>query len=80
MYAIGIDPTESLAELERFNNTYGYTWPVAKPPGTMLIDYRVIVRSTKVAIDGNGIITFREGYGAKSAETWHEVFRQVTST
>ncbi len=52
---------------------------MATAPSGMLPDYRITVQSTKVAINGDGIIGFRAGYGVKADDIWHQVFRQLTS-
>lgn len=78
-YAIGIDPTEGLPLLEQYKKAQGYPWPMATASPGMLPDYHVITQSTKVAIDGSGVIIFRAGYGVESPDTWHEVFSQLAS-
>jgi len=46
----------------------------------MLPDYSIIVQSTKVAIDGEGIIVFREGYGVKSSDIWRQLFQRLSES
>ena len=76
-YAIGIDPTESLDNLERYKAEQKHPWPVATAPFGMLADYDIKIQSTKVAIDGKGIIAYREGYGGGFAENWHRLFQDL---
>ena len=45
----------------------------------MLPAYRIITQSTKVAIGGDGVITFRAGYGKASDDTWVEVFEELAT-
>jgi hypothetical protein len=78
-YAIGVDPTEPLQELEDFRKTEGYPWPVASPGRNMLADLRVLVRSTKLAFDKMGIIAYRDGYGEGDVEEWKRVFEKLAS-
>ena len=78
-YAIGVDPGEGISLLERYKEAQGYPWAVTTAPSGMLPDYRIITQSTKVAIDASGVIIFRAGYGVESPNTWHQVFRQLTS-
>ena len=44
----------------------------------MLPEYNIQQQSTKVAIDRDGVIVFREGFGVEPAETWHELFRELS--
>ncbi len=77
-YALGIDPTEGLSALVRFRDGQDHPWPVAKAPAAMLPQYNVLQQSTKVAIDSNGVIVFREGYGVEDTETWVRLFRELS--
>ncbi len=77
-YALGIDPTEELSDLVRYRDGQDHSWPVAKAPAAMLPQYNVVQQSTKVAVDRNGVIVFREGYGVEPAETWHQLFRELS--
>ena len=77
-YALGIDPTEGLSSLVRYRDGQGYPWPVSQAPATMLPQYNVLRQPAKVAIDRNGVITFRGGYGVEPAETWRGVFQELS--
>ena len=77
-YALGIDPTEGLGSLVRYRDGQGYPWPVSKAPAAMLPQYNILGQPTKLAIDGNGVITFRGGYGVESVETWQQVFQELS--
>ena len=77
-YALGIDPTEELSTLVGYRDGQGYPWPVSKAPAAMLPQYNVLGQPTKLAVDGNGIIVFREGYGVEPAETWRQLFRELS--
>jgi hypothetical protein len=79
-YAIGTDPFEPLDELVQYKEAQGYIWPVSMAPAGMLPDYSILVQSTKVAIDGEGIITFREGYGRKSSDIWRQLFQRLSKS
>lgn len=55
---------ESAATLEEYAAEHGYTGMIsAQPVGTMLADLRIVSQSSMIAVDGNGVITFRKGYG-----------------
>ncbi len=79
-YAIGIDPFERLDRLLEYKEAQGYPWPVSMAPTGILPDYNITVQSTKVAIDGEGIITFREGYGRKFSDVWRQLFQRLTKS
>ena len=68
--SIGIDPTESMAELVEYKNRNGHPWRVAKPTEQMIADLKVTSQSTKIAFNSSGIITYRDGYGKGNKEIW----------
>ena len=65
--------------LIRYKEEEEQPWPVAVAPPGMVPAYRVINQSTKVAIGGDGIITFRSGYGALPVATWAEVLEELAT-
>ena len=73
-YAIGQDPFESIELLESYRKKQGYPWPVAEIDPGVLKDLGVLVQSTKIALDHQGIIAYRDGYGAGGPAEWREVF------
>ena len=80
LYAIGSDPTEDLQLLENFRLAEGQTWPVAKPVGNMLQDLEVLQRSTKIAFDTSGVITYRARFGQGDPVEWRRVFREMAES
>ena len=42
----------------------------------MLEDFNVRIQSTKIAIDFNGVIIYRAGYGQGTIEEWISVFEK----
>ncbi len=77
-YALSYDLFVELSELVRYRDGQDHPWPVAKAPAAMLPQYNIVQQSTKVAIDRDGVILFREGYGVEDAETWHRLFRELS--
>ncbi len=77
-YGLGIDPTEGLGTLVRYRDGQAYPWPVAKAPAAMLPEYNVLGQPSKLAIDDDGVITYRGGYGVESAEKWQQVFQDLS--
>ena len=53
---------------------------MAEPTGTMLRDLKVLVQSTKIAVDSQGVIIYRDGYGQGDEETWRQVFQDLASS
>ena len=49
-YAVGEDPTEDLERLERFRIGQGHPWPVAESDPSIIRSFRVLERSTKIAV------------------------------
>lgn len=78
-FAVGSDPTESLARLENYRRQEGHPWPVAEGVGTMLRNFNVVQQSTKIAIDSRGLITYRAGYGRGDSNTWRQLFKTLAS-
>ncbi|MCZ6615126.1 MAG: hypothetical protein O7F09_01690 [Chloroflexi bacterium] len=76
---IGIDPFESLEEIETFRESHGYPWPMTNAESDFFRDYNILVRATKVGVDTNGVIIWREGYGTTSSNEWHQVFQDLAS-
>ena len=77
-YAVGQDPNESLALMERYRQEQGYPWPVAETNPKTLRSLGVLQSSTKVAVDGRGVINYRAGHGSGDPKKWRQVFRQIS--
>ena len=77
-YAVNIDPTDNMERLEAFRENQGYPWPIAHSGGDTLASLKVRQQSTKVAIDANGVIVYRERMGGGNAEKWREVFQELS--
>ena len=78
MYLIRTDPSETLEFLEGYRKEFGYPWPVTVPDPGMLKNFRILSQSSKVAVDGNGIITYRDGYG-RGPDSWEGVFTELAA-
>lgn len=73
-YAIGQDITENIEQLEAYREKEGYQWPIATIERDVLRDLRIIIQSTKIALDHRGVITYRAGFANGSPSEWREVF------
>ena len=78
-YAVGQDPTESLELMEAYRKQQGYPWPIAETGRETLSTLRVLQQSTKIAVDANGVITYRETHGVNPKE-WKSVFEELASS
>ena len=79
-FAVGVDPTESLKDLEEYAEREGYPWRVAEAGPGMLRALRIFQQSTKIAVDASGAIIYRDGYGRGDPDTWHQVFRKLAES
>ena len=77
-YVVGFN--ESLSELAEYQGQSGHPGIVSLPVGNMLRDFRVTSQSTKVAIDANGIITYRRGYGQGRSSDWPDVLQALADS
>ena len=76
-YAVGQDPSETVAALAQTAADRGYPFPVAAAGTGMLSDLRIVSQSSKLAFDARGVITYRDGYAGGNAEVWRQVFREL---
>ncbi len=57
---------ESAGRLESYIADNGYTNMIAtQPVGSMLRDLKIVSQSSMIALDAQGIIKFRKGYGGR---------------
>ena len=78
MYLVRADPSETLEYLEGYRKEFEYPWPVTVPDPDMLKNFRILSQSSKVAVDGNGIITYRDGYG-RGRDSWEGIFAELAA-
>ena len=77
---MNIDPSDSFEKLEDFKKDQGYPWPLAHSDRDTLLSLEVIRQSTKIAFDSDGIIVYRERMGGGNAETWRELFEDMSES
>ena len=78
LYAVAFN--ESLSDLQGYQNESGHAGTVARAAGNMIRNFRVTQQSTKVAIDANGVIIYRTGFGRGGASEWTNVFQQLANS
>ena len=70
--------SETAAALDGYIADNGYSNMTAtQPVGAMLRDLKIVSQSSMLAMDANGVITFRKGYGGRSADFDAEFARLV---
>ena len=78
LYAIGQDLTEGIGRLEDHRAKEELPFPVAVVDNNALRSLEIIRQSTKVAVDHNGVITYRAGLGEGEGD-WPKVFADLAS-
>jgi hypothetical protein len=68
-----------LKELHAFAQEEGYPWLVGVADRKILQAFDVKVQSTKIAIDADGVIVYRAGYGKGTSEEWISVFEKLSA-
>jgi hypothetical protein len=79
-YGIGIDPSETPDELEDLKAREGYAYEIGYPVGNIVADLRILKQSSKVAIDGTGVITYRAGFGGGDVDEWAKMLSELADT
>ena len=77
-YAVNVDLSAELDELEAFGQKQGYPWRIAHSDREMLVNLHVTQQSTKIAFGGDGVIIYREGMGRGGLDKWREVFESLS--
>ena len=72
---LDIGHASNLAELHSFAEKQGYPWFIGQADLKMLSNYGVAIQSTKIAIDENGVIFYRAGYGEGTIKEWSKIIR-----
>ena len=78
-YIVGSDPSQTLDSLEADRQGEGYPGTVAETAGSGLRDLNILQQSTKIALDGNGVIAYRDSFGRGDIGTWSRVLTELAS-
>ena len=73
-FAVDVGGQKDLKELHAFGQEQDYPWPVGRADRETLKTLSVMVQSTKIAIDIDGVIVYRAGFGKGTNEEWISVF------
>ena len=76
---VGINPAETIETLRQFRDQQGIgDWVLfADAPDSMVRDYNVLIRATKVAIRPDGQITERKSFSSNPASYWEGVLARM---
>ena len=79
MLVAGINPVETIENLVQFRDQQGIgDWVLfADAPDSMIRDYNVLIRSTKLAIRPDGEIIERKPYSSNPASYWEGVLARM---
>ena len=78
-YGVGFDPTETLDELESYRERNDFVYQAAVGVGRIIPTFNVRSQSTKVAMDGSGVIVYRAGKSGGSDADWRKVFADLAA-
>lgn len=78
-YIVGSSSSQTLDSLEADRQAEGYPGVVAEIEGNGLRDLKILQQSTKIALDGNGVITYRDSFGRGDIGTWSRVLTELAS-
>ena len=77
-YGVGFDPTQPIDELEAYKVSNGFVYQTAVPVSRVLPDLRITGHSTKIAMNGSGIITYKAGKGTAPSD-WSTLFAKLAT-
>ena len=74
---VGVDPAEGPEVLRADRDRNGYPFVFAPAHPEVAAAFRVVSRSTKIAVNKEGVITYRGGYGVGSVKLWQGIFQEL---
>ena len=77
-FAVDVGNWRDLKELYAFGQEQDYPWSVGQAGKETLKTLGVIVQSTKIAIDADGVIVYRAGYGKGTTKDWISVLEMLS--
>ena len=75
--AVGFDLTETLEKIGEYQDDNGYTWVFTTGPPELVRKFGARTQSTKFGIGRDGVILWRQGYGASDAAAWRGALRAM---
>ena len=77
--AVDIGYNQNLMAIRAFAEEQGYPWDVGHTDTQVLKLLDVQVQSTKIAVDADGVIIYRAGYGEGDDTDWLVVFERLVT-
>ncbi|MEM3032183.1 MAG: redoxin domain-containing protein [Nitrososphaerota archaeon] len=75
---VGVDVTETDAEVRRFAERHGRDgWLVAKPNREMITALNIVTQATKLTFSIDGELVFRQGYGRMGVDGWKSILSNI---
>ncbi len=75
---ISFDGNEAKETLRQFFSSNGYTWTTGLGNQDVLSKYGVFTQSTKIALNADGVVVFRSGYGTLPKDQWQKALAEIT--
>lgn len=77
--AVDMGLLESQETVRAYAREQQYPWPVALTDGATLQAWEYVSRDSKFAVNKDGFIIYRGGYGEGSADTWRKLFDALSN-
>ena len=77
--AVGFGSSQTVETLTSHQQARGYPETFAEGPDSMVRDFKVSTQSTKIGVTADGVIQFREGYGASSSGVWRSCLQSLVA-
>lgn len=79
LIAVGVDQSESAPTLQRYQQSNGLPWAVARGNPAMLMQYGVLSTMYKFGVDRQGKVAYHGPHQVENAKTWREIFERLAS-
>ena len=76
---MGVDPSEGEKHIASFHEDNGFTWTTSPGDPAMTVEYGIQAQSSKVALDHNGVIVYKSGYGSTEEARWRQLFDELAA-
>jgi hypothetical protein len=76
---VGFDPSETPEQIQAYKISRNYTWQFVEYNKDAIIEYKVVTQSTKIAINQEGEVVLKEGFGTLSKIEWQEILQRVST-
>ena len=77
---VGVNAASDWEDVDNFAAITKYTGIPLLATKETLQTYGILSQSTKIALDGEGEIVFRKGYGGMAQSDWAELLNELTAS